>query len=149
MRNGASWFYWIAGLSVINMIIYIGGSDVAFLAGLGLTQLAQALVDVSIESGAPSALRFVAIAINLVLIAVFAFFGYYAGKGSSAAFIIGIVLYVLDGLLLLLLGVFLSAGFHAFALIFIIRGFLACRSLNAFAMARPFQAPPPPPAPSV
>ena len=111
-----------------------------------MTQLADGFVDVAIENGAPSMLKAVAIAFDFVIIGMFAFFGYYAGKRSSAVFIIGIVIYVLDGLLLLLLGIWAAAAFHAFALFFIIRGFMACRSLNAFEANRPFQPPPPPPA---
>jgi hypothetical protein len=145
VRNGANWFYWIAGLSAINSFIYMSGSDVSFLAGLGFTQLAEALVDAGIESGLPSGLKIVAIVLNFVVVAMFGLFGYYANKRFSAAFITGIVLYLLDGLLLLLLGVLFSAGFHAFALFFIIRGFLACRTLNSQPKGVPaFQAPPPP-----
>lgn len=144
MKGGANWFYWIAGLSAINTVIYISGSDWSFLAGLGFTQLADGFVDVAIESGAPSMLKGVAIVFDFVVLAMFAFFGYYAGKRSSVVFVIGIAIYLLDGLLLLALGVLPSAGFHAFALFFIIRGFLACRSLNAFEANRPFQPPPPP-----
>jgi hypothetical protein len=146
MKSGANWFYWIAGLSVVNTIIYISGADWSFLAGLGLTQLADGFVDVAIDNGAPSMLKAVAIVFDFVVVAIFGFFGYYAGKRSSVVFIIGIVIYVLDGLLLLLIGVWPSAGFHAFALFFIIRGFMACRSLNAFEANRPFQPPPPAPA---
>jgi hypothetical protein len=147
VRSGANWFYWIAGLSAINSLIYISGASVAFLAGLGFTQLAEQIVDIGIENGLPSALKIVAIVLNFVIVAVFALFGYYANKRFTVAFIIGIVLYLLDGLLLLLLGVFLSAGFHAFALFFIIRGFLACRTLNSQQKGVPaFQTPPPPPA---
>ncbi len=143
VKSGASWFYWIAALSIINSIIYLSGSDVAFLSGLGFTQLTDSFVDIAIENGAPSMLKGVAVAFNFALVAMFGFFGYYAGRGSSVVFGIGIVIYLLDGLLLLLLGVLFSAGFHAFALIFIIRGFLACRTLNAFDAARPFNPPPP------
>ena len=145
MKSGANWFYWIAGLSIVNLLIYIFGSDVSFLAGLGITQLASAFVDIAIDNGAPGMLKAVAVVFNLLVVAMFAFLGYYAGNRSSIAFIVGIVIYLLDGLLLLLLGVLFSAGFHAFALFFIIRGFLACRTLNAFDAARPFQPPPPPP----
>ena len=144
MKSGANWFYWIAGLSTINSLIYAFGGSVAFVAGLGLTQLADAFVDLGIENGLPAAVRSVAIIFNFVVVGLFALLGYYAGKQSSAAFVVGIVIYLLDGLLLLLLGVLFSAGFHAFALFFIIRGFLACRALNAFQAARPFQPPPPP-----
>ena len=146
LRGGANWFYWIAGFSAINSVIYIFGSPIAFLAGLGFTQLAEQLVDIGIENGLPSALKVVAIVLNFVVVAIFALFGYYANKRFSAAFIIGIVLYLLDGLLLLLLGIVLSAGFHAFALFFIIRGFLACRTLNSQQKGVPaFHTPPPPP----
>jgi len=147
LRNGANWFYWIAGLSAINSFIYMSGSDVAFLAGLGFTQLAEGLVDAAIENGMPAGLKFVAIALNFMAVAMFALFGYYANKRFSAAFIVGIVLYLLDGLLMLLLNVFFGAAFHAFALFFIIRGFLACRTLNSQPTGAPaFQTPPPPPA---
>jgi hypothetical protein len=143
VKSGANWFYWIAGLSVINSLVYLSGSDWSFLAGLGLTQLTEAFVDISIENGAPAALKAVAVSFSFIMVAVFALFGYYAGKRSSAAFVIGTGLYLVDGLLLLLLGALASAGFHAFALFFIIRGFLACRTLNAYDAARPFQQPPP------
>ena len=152
VKSGANWFYWIAGLSVVNSLIYIAGSSVAFLAGLGITQLADAFVDVAIENGAPSALKIVTVAFSLVAVVVFGLFGYFANKRWASVFGVGIVLYVLDGLLLLLLGIFASAAFHAFALFFIIRGFLACRRVNAAEAARTaqtFQRPPAPPYPSL
>lgn len=145
MKSGANWFYWIAGLSVVNTIIYISGAQWSFLAGLGLTQLADGLVDVAIENGAPSMLKAVAIAFDFVVVAMFGFFGYYAGKRRWVVFLIAIVIYVFDGLLLLMIGDIAGPAFHAFALFFIVRGFIACRSLNAFEANRPFQPPPPPP----
>ncbi len=144
MKSGGSWFYWIAGLSAINSAIYLFGGEVAFLAGLGFTLMADALVDAAIDSGLPSGVKAVAIIFNFILVAMFALFGYYANKRFAVAFIVGIVIYVLDALLLLLLGSFFSAAFHAFALFFIIRGFLACRKLNASQESVPFQTPPPP-----
>ena len=146
LHGGASWFYWIAGLSVINSLIYLSGSEWSFLAGLGLTQIAEAFVDVAIENGAPSAMKAVVIVFDLLLVGVFGLIGYYAHKLYSVAFIIGIVFYILDGLLLLLLGALPGAAFHAFALFFIIRGFLACRQLKSVPAQQSFQAPPPPPA---
>jgi hypothetical protein len=147
LKSGASWFYWIAGLSAINSLIYISGSEWSFLAGLGLTQLADAFVDVALENGAPSALKAVAIIFNFILVGIFGLFGYYANKRFSTAFIVGIVLYTLDGILLLLLGVWASAGFHLFALFFIVRGFLACRELSSLNAALGTMPPPPPPPP--
>jgi len=140
-KSGANWFYWIAGLSVINSVIFVLGADVAFLAGLGLTQLMDAVIGLSVEQGAPALLKAVAVVFDFVVVAIFALIGYYAGRRFSAAFLIGIVVYLLDGLLLLLLGAYLTAGFHAFALFFIIRGFFACRKLNATAAGQAFQTP--------
>ena len=39
MKGGASWFYWIAGLSIINSVIALSGSDWHFIAGLGITEI--------------------------------------------------------------------------------------------------------------
>jgi hypothetical protein len=139
VKRGANWFYWIAGLSVVNSVIFLFGADVAFLAGLGFTILVDALIDVSIHNGAPALLKAVAVIFDLILVIVFALFAYYAGKRFSVAFIIGILVYALDALLLLALGLYFMAAFHAFALFFIIRGFLACRKLNAYDASRPLE----------
>jgi len=43
VRSGASWFFWIAGLSVINAVILLAGGSWNFLIGLGITQFVSAL----------------------------------------------------------------------------------------------------------
>lgn len=145
-KSGANWFYWIAGLSLINSIAFIAGANFQFLAGLGVNAIVDAVVAASIEQGAPSALRVVAIVINLIVVISFALAGYFAGRLFQIAFIAGIVVYVFDTLIVLLLQEFLMAGFHAFALFFIIRGFLACRAFKAQLRSNiQFQVPPPPP----
>ena len=146
-KSGANWFYWIAGLSAINSIAFAAGANFHFLAGLGLTEIADAVIAASIEQGAPTALRILSIIFGLILVIGFALIGYYAGKLFKAAFLIGIVVYVFDGLIVLVIGDYFMAGFHAFALFFIIRGFLVCRELKAYQRAnRASSVPPPPPA---
>lgn len=130
VKNGANWFYWIAGLSLINQLIFMSGSGVSFLAGLGFSVVMNVFVNELMNAGGPSLVRIFAIATNLVLFAAFFFFGYYAGKQFKGAFMAGIVLYLLDAILVLFLGDYLMAGFHAFALFFIVRGYLACRKLR-------------------
>lgn len=130
LKSGANWFYWVAGLSLINSVLFFFGAEVSFLGGLGFSLVVDGVVSSVIESGGPVFLRFFAISINLVLFAAFAFFGFYAGKQVRAAFILGIALYLLDSLIVLVLDDFLMAGFHVFALFFIIRGYLACRSIH-------------------
>ena len=129
MKSGANWFYWIAGLSLVNSVIYAFGGDISFILGLAVTQMVEGVTDAAIAEGLPSFLKAVAIVINLVITGVFALFGYYANKGMAAVFIVGIVLYILDGLLYLAIGSLFAAGFHVFALVFIVRGFLASRSI--------------------
>lgn len=135
IKSGSNWFYWIAGLSLINSAIFAFGGNVSFILGLAVTQVVDGIVEMAISSGVPSAVKAVAVVIDLIIAAMFALFGYYANKGMALAFIVGIVIYVLDGLVYLAVGDMLAAGFHAFALFFIIRGFLASRKLAADAKA--------------
>lgn len=43
IKGGANWFYWIAGLSIINTLIIFFNGDVNFIVGLGLTQIIDAI----------------------------------------------------------------------------------------------------------
>ena len=145
IKRGANWFYWIAGLSVINSVAFASGADFHFLAGLGVTEVVDAVIDVFINQGAPSALKAVAIGFDLVAVIGFALCGYFANKFSRTAFIVGIGFYFVDAIIVLLLGDFFMVAFHAYALYSLIRGFLATRELKAFQRAVPVVVPPPPP----
>src|SRR5438046_3114443 len=57
VKRGANWFYWIAALSVINSAAFIAEANFHFLAGLGVTELADAIVGESIKQGAPAAIK--------------------------------------------------------------------------------------------
>ncbi len=130
VKNGANWFYWIAGLSLFNSLLFAFGTSVSFLTGLGFALVMDVFVGAVVDAGGSPLLRIVSTVTNFVLVAAFALFGYYAGKQFKGAFLAGIILYLLDIALVLLLEEYLMAGFHAFALIFIGRGYLACRSLD-------------------
>ena len=43
LKNGANWFYWIAGLSLVNSAIFAFGGHVSFIAGLAYTQIIDAV----------------------------------------------------------------------------------------------------------
>ncbi|MFO1096161.1 MAG: hypothetical protein U0992_23075 [Planctomycetaceae bacterium] len=58
---------------------------------------------------------------------VVALFGRFANKRHAWAFIVGLGLYVLDGLLFVLVGDWLSVGFHVFAGFGIFSGYVALR----------------------
>lgn len=124
-RSGADWFFWIAGLSLVNLIVSMTGSDYGFVVGLGVS---QAIGYIIAEFG--TAAQAVGLIIGLMGPAFFALFGVWARKGHNWAFITGMILYALDGLLLLALSEYVGAGFHAFALYCIFTGFRANRKLR-------------------
>lgn len=131
-KRGANWFYWIAALSLINSGAFMAGANFHFLAGLGITEIADGLVEFFIEQGAPSAFKMLAIVFDLAVVIGFALAGYYANKLLRTAFIAGIGVYFIDALIVLLLGDYFMAAFHAFALFGLVRGFLACRQIKVF-----------------
>jgi hypothetical protein len=125
LRSGASWFYWIAGLSLINSLLAFGGQSWRFIFGLGITQLLDALGG-EIASGG----KFIALVLDLVVAGVFVLLGVFSHKGHLWAFIVGMVLFALDGLVFLLIKDWLGIGIHAFVLYCLYRGFEACRQLR-------------------
>lgn len=135
VKSGANWFYWIAGLSLVNSAIYAFGGDISFILGLAVTQLVEGFSDAMIAEGAPSAMRYVAVVVSLLISAIFVLFGHFANKRIATAFLTGSVLYLFDGLIYLALDSKFAAGFHVFALFFIIRGFLASRQLPKYSEA--------------
>ncbi len=124
-QSGANWFFWIAGLSLINTFAAAMGSNMRFIVGLGITQIVDALVAQAGKPGSPAALAFDFVAAGVVVA-----FGLLCRKGREWAFIVGMILYALDGLLFLLAKDVLSIGFHLFALYMIYKGLKAAEALR-------------------
>lgn len=120
VRVSARWFYWIAGLSLINSAVVIFGGSFHFVVGLGVTSVVDAFAKQAGSAGVVLDLI-----INGFVAALFFVFGNFAGKAQKWAFLIGMALYALDGLLLLVTRDILSVGFHGYALYCIYRGFAA------------------------
>jgi hypothetical protein len=134
MKNGANWFFWIAGLSLINTIIFLLDGSIYFVVGLGITQIVDGLVYyVGTEPGLALApfIQIVGLAINLVILGVFLLFGFKARKGKKWAFITGLILYGLDVLLLIWAADIFSILFHAVALFGLFQGLRAAGKLAA------------------
>jgi len=124
-RVGAKWFYWIAGLSMINSMVVIFGGNFHFVVGLGITSVVDA-----IARRVGSAGSVLDLVINGFVAGMFALFGYYAVKAQKWAFMVGMVLYGFDALLLLSVKDYLSVGFHAYALFAIYKGFQAAQQVQ-------------------
>lgn len=138
LQRGANWFYWIAGLSLVNSGIAVAGGAGGFIVGLGVTQIVDGIagaVAQDLDGNGAMVVKGVAFVIDLLIAGVLVLFGWFANKGHSWAFLVGLILYGMDGLLFLLFQDWLAVGFHVFAGFGILSGYLALRKLRAFEVA--------------
>jgi hypothetical protein len=138
-RGGANWFFWIAALSVINSVILLAEGDRQFVVGLGITQVANG-VALAVAKQAPDSATLakgIGFAFTCLAAGFFAAIGAGSRKRWVWVFAIGIVSYILDGILLLLFQDWMSFAFHLFALFGIFGGLSACRKLNAMELGMP------------
>lgn len=128
VKSGASWFYWIAGLSIVNTLIANFGGEMSFIVGLGITQVIDALF-MGIFGEAVGMVRTIGlgvmIAFDLFFAGLFIFFGVRASQGKRWAFLVGMFLYTLDSLVYFMVQDWFGFGFHVFALVMIFIGFRA------------------------
>lgn len=127
-RSGVKWFYWIAALTIITSFIAFFGGGIRFLISMGVTQFIDA-VGAGLATQLGSAAQVVALVLDLIVTGVFALFGYLAGKKMLWAYIVGMVIFLLDGLLSLALVDVVGVIAHAVVLFFLFRGFQAGQSL--------------------
>jgi hypothetical protein len=119
IRSGASWFYWIAALSLINSVLLFARSSIGFALGLGVTR------EIDWRMGQSPA---VALTLDVLVCGVVALFGFLAIKRIHAAFVIGMVVLALDAALTIHQQAWLSLAFHAWALFSIFMAFQASRA---------------------
>ena len=127
-KSGANWFYWIAGLTIITSLITAFGGGIRFLISLGITQLIDAVAQVLSER-AGGGLKVVAFVLDLIITGLFILFGWLANRKLLWAYVLGMVAFLLDGLVSLLIADWVSVIAHAVVLFFLFRGFQAGRDL--------------------
>jgi len=121
IQAGARWFWWIAGLSLVNVVMAQSGSQSHFVVGLAMTELAGAMFAQS------QAVGFV---IDALVIGFFVLMGQQAQRGRLWAFYAGAALYVVDALIYASYRMWMPLAFHAVALYFIGKGALALRQAS-------------------
>jgi len=129
LKSGANWFYWIAGLSLVNSVISLFDGNWNFAAGLGITQIFDGIARFSVEEGSGNWIKAVFFSLDLVVAGMFILLGVFANRRQSWAFIVGMTLYTLDGVILIFAGDILGIIIHAVALYFLFRGFTAARQM--------------------
>ncbi|MEN6306183.1 MAG: hypothetical protein ABFD91_00375 [Anaerohalosphaeraceae bacterium] len=92
LRGGASWFYWIGALSLINSLLFMSGSTMGFIFGLGITQVFDGIgSNLSEEIG--SGAKIAAFAFNCIIAGIYGAFGVFSHKRYTAVFNSGQALY--------------------------------------------------------
>lgn len=143
-RVCGDWFIWIAGFSVINSLVttFSPSTQWGFAFGLGITQVVDGF-------GQAIHAPFVGLAIDVVIAAIWVFFGMQARKAKAWAFITGMIFYVIDAVLLVLAQDWFGIAVHAYALFRIFPGLPASREYaSLMAAGQPsnyYGAPTPPP----
>lgn len=132
LANGANWFYWIAALTLITTLIQVFGGNFSFAIGLGITQIVEGISQGASEElgGGMGIVRMIGIIIQVAFIAIFALFGFLANKAWTWVFIVGMVVYALDGLIFVFAGSIIGIIIHVVALYYLFMGVSAAWNLN-------------------
>lgn len=135
--QGAKWFYWIAGLSLVNTAIVHTGGQIQFIVGLAVTLIADVIASEvgKTEPELATILMVVAIGFSIVISVIACLFGWLSQRRFLWIFGLGMFLYLLDGLIFVLIGEYFSAAFHGYALYSMFQGFNAYRQLNQLEQA--------------
>jgi len=118
IKSCANWFYWIAGLSMVNTISSMSGSHWRFIIGLGITQVVDVLAQ---EMGSTG--HIAALVIDVFIAGIFVVFGYLSNQHKRWAFVLGMALFGLDSLIMLIGMDILGIAFHIYVLYWIFKGY--------------------------
>jgi hypothetical protein len=127
IHKGANWFYWIVGLSLVNVALSVFGADVHFIIGLGYAEVAAGIM---LLEGEGVLIKVIGAVLALIVLSGFMFIGRKAHKPSKGWFMAGIILYGLDTLIYLYVTDILPALFHLYVLYNLVMGYRAIEPYN-------------------
>ncbi len=130
VKTGAGWFLTIAILSLVNSVLSMSGTHVRFIFGLGIAEFVDALAHQAGQSGV--ALDLI---INGFVAGVFVLFWHFGRKGEKWAFMAGMALYIVDGLVMLYFKDLLAVAFHAYGMYRIYTGMSGIPALQKLQQA--------------
>ena len=132
VRGGAAFFFLISFFSILNTILFLFGSKIFFVFGLGATQIVDGLTyRLAKDLGQGGIIiRILGLVIDVCIAGVFVVLGVFVRKRIRWPSIIGMVLYIIDGIIFLLFRDFLGAVCHLLFLFFIWRGLQALLELE-------------------
>lgn len=131
VNSGANWFFWIAGLSLINSMVIFFEGNWSFAVGLGITQVFDGIALAFVNNGAGGGIKLAALLADIVVVLIFIGFGFLGRARHVWAFVAGMALFALDTLILIAAVDILGIIIHGVALFFLFGGMSAARRLNA------------------
>lgn len=131
-KKSAKNFYWIAALSFVNSIITAFGGEFYLVMGMASTLLVDYFAVGMADEAPELKLVFtgIALVISLVISGITALFGYLAVKGKRWAFIVGMVFYSIDTLIMLAFQEWKGVLIHLFFLYALFTGVRALGQLK-------------------
>ena len=128
--GGASWFFWISILTVVNAFLALGNSPIGFAVGFTISEIVSYFAN---ESQAP----FVGVGFAVISALFFGALGLVAGRGAVWAFALGIAILAVDTLITirLLPDSIFSLGIHLWAIYSMFSGFNAARRVKRLPQA--------------
>lgn len=130
-KSGGTWLWFIAGASLVNIILSLVEAPIRFFVGLTTIDFVQAF-----GNAAGLIFTYVALALNLAMLGALAFFAFQAQKIRPWAHVAGVVALGLDTVVLFILMVMFSAVelwptvIHLIALYFLVLGLKSARLLD-------------------
>ena len=130
-NSGANWFFWIVGLSIINTLISLTGTDWGFSLGVAATQVADYLA----YDGKSALGRVFALGFDVLVFGFYALCGVQAMRGATWAFVLGLIFFALDTLLMLFMQQWIGLLLHGWAIFSIFTGLIANTNLRKMQLA--------------
>ena len=114
-KNGVSWFFWVAVISVINIVIRISNADspIRFAVGFSITNWLDAHPLPILANASP---RVITIVVGFAFAIVLIVFGLLARKRNRVAYLAGTLLYALDTVIAFLMRDVYAIMFHLIVL---------------------------------
>jgi hypothetical protein len=142
--DGPGVFYYIAGISLLNSVLNI--FKFGFYGSLAITTLVSSIglaIAESVNGGMTTTLiiNAIAFAVNAVIAGAVAGFGYLSGRGYGWAYVVGMIAYTADALIMLWLGDWIEVLVHLYVLYLLWKGWSGLRKINAALTKAEFTSP--------
>ncbi|MEO0452791.1 MAG: GYF domain-containing protein [Verrucomicrobiota bacterium] len=130
-QSGAYWFYWIAGLTVLNAILIAVSSPVILALGLGAAELVSWMA-YDVETGEiDSTMMWIAVGVAIVLSLLMAGIGWMASQGNRIIYLVGMVIVALDTIFYIFpIFSIIALAVHGYALYAMFNGFAALQKIE-------------------